>query len=153
MSWVNFKVDVDADGIALITWDSPGRSMNVFTLEATNELGQIIEKVATDPAIKGAVVTSGKEAFSGGADLTMLENLSRTFADTVKAKGQVEANRMVFDEFAQDVAELPPPGDLGQAVGRGDQRHLRGRRVRAGACVPSPDRIGKRKDARGSARD
>ena len=98
MSWVNFKVDVDADGIALITWDSPGRSMNVFTLEATNELGQIIEKVATDPAIKGAVVTSGKEAFSGGADLTMLENLSRTFADTVKAKGQVEANRMVFDE-------------------------------------------------------
>ena len=98
MSWVNFKVDVDADGIALITWDSPGRSMNVFTLEVTNEIGQIIEKVATDPAIKGVVVTSGKEAFSGGADLTMLENLSRTFADTVKAKGQVEANRMVFDE-------------------------------------------------------
>ncbi len=44
------------------------------------------------------MVTSGKEAFSGGADLTMLENLSRTFADMVKAKGQVEANRMVFDE-------------------------------------------------------
>jgi 3-hydroxyacyl-CoA dehydrogenase/enoyl-CoA hydratase/3-hydroxybutyryl-CoA epimerase len=98
MSWVNFKVDVDADGIALITWDSPGRSMNVFTQEVTTELGQIIEKVVTDPAIKGAVVTSGKEAFSGGADLTMLENLSRTFADVVKAKGQVEANRMVFDE-------------------------------------------------------
>ena len=98
MSWVNFKVDVDADGIALITWDSPGRSMNVFTQEVTNEIGEIIEKVATDPAIKGAVITSGKEAFSGGADLTMLENLSRTFADVVKAKGQVEANRMVFDE-------------------------------------------------------
>ncbi len=98
MSWVNFKVDVDADGIALITWDSPGRSMNVFTQEVTSEIGQIIEKVAADPAIKGAVVTSGKEAFSGGADLTMLETLSRTFADVVKAKGQVEANRMVFDE-------------------------------------------------------
>ena len=98
MSWVNFKLDVDADGIALITWDSPGRSMNVFTQEVTNEIGQIIEKVATDPAIKGAVVTSGKEAFSGGADLTMLENLSRTFADVVKAKGQIEANRMVFDK-------------------------------------------------------
>jgi len=98
MNFVNFKVDVDADGIALITWDSPGRSMNVFTQEVTNEIGQIIEKVATDPAIKGAVVTSGKEAFSGGADLTMLDNLSRTFADVVKTKGQIEANRMVFDE-------------------------------------------------------
>ncbi len=98
MSWVNFKFDVDADGIALVTWDMPGRSMNVISQDVTSELGQIIEKVATDPAIKGAVVTSGKEAFSGGADLTMLENLSRTFADVVKAKGQVEANRMVFDE-------------------------------------------------------
>src|SRR3989304_824765 len=98
MSWVNFKVDVDADGIALITWDSPGRSMNVFTQEVTNEIGQIIEKVATDPAIKGAVVTSGKEAFSGGAALTMLDNLPRTFADVVKTKGQIEANCMVFDE-------------------------------------------------------
>jgi 3-hydroxyacyl-CoA dehydrogenase/enoyl-CoA hydratase/3-hydroxybutyryl-CoA epimerase len=98
MTYQNFKLDVDADGIALITWDSPGRSMNVFTLEVTDELGKIVDKVATDPAIKGAVVTSGKEAFSGGADLTMLERLSRTFAETVKAKGQVEANRLVFDE-------------------------------------------------------
>ena len=26
----NFKFDVDADGIALITWDMPGKSMNVI---------------------------------------------------------------------------------------------------------------------------
>ncbi len=38
MNLVNFKLDIDADGIALITWDSPGRSMNVFTLEVTDEL-------------------------------------------------------------------------------------------------------------------
>ena len=28
--WRNFKLDVDADGIALVTWDMPGRSMNVI---------------------------------------------------------------------------------------------------------------------------
>ena len=28
----NFKFDVDADGIALITWDMPGKSMNVIDI-------------------------------------------------------------------------------------------------------------------------
>ena len=27
----NFKIDVDSDGIALITFDVPGRSMNTIT--------------------------------------------------------------------------------------------------------------------------
>ena len=30
MNYKNFTVDIDADGIALVTWDMPGRSMNVF---------------------------------------------------------------------------------------------------------------------------
>ena len=28
-----FKYDVDADGVATIAWDLPGRSMNVLTLD------------------------------------------------------------------------------------------------------------------------
>jgi hypothetical protein len=43
------------------------------------------------------VVTSGKEAFSA-APISRCSRICRTFADVVKAKGQVEANRMVFDE-------------------------------------------------------
>ena len=75
MTYVNFKLDIDADGIALVTWDAPGRSMNVINPEATEELSAIIEQVAADAAIKGAVITSSKEAFCAGADLTMLETL------------------------------------------------------------------------------
>ena len=30
MAFENFKLDIDGDGIALITWDMPGRSMNVI---------------------------------------------------------------------------------------------------------------------------
>jgi 3-hydroxyacyl-CoA dehydrogenase / enoyl-CoA hydratase / 3-hydroxybutyryl-CoA epimerase len=94
----NFKLDVDADGIALITWDMPGRSMNVIDSSVTEELGQIVETVAGDAAIKGAVVTSGKDAFCGGADLTMLERMAGLFADLVKNEGEEAANQMVFDE-------------------------------------------------------
>lgn len=98
MNLKNFSLEIDADGIALITWDMPGRSMNVFTMEALKELGEVVEHVANDAAIKGAVVASGKETFSAGADLTMLEALSRTYADIVKAKGEIEANRVLFEE-------------------------------------------------------
>ena len=30
MAFKNFKLETDADGIALVTWDIPGRSMNVL---------------------------------------------------------------------------------------------------------------------------
>jgi len=36
----NFKLDIDAEGIALITWDMPGRSMNVIDLAAIEELSE-----------------------------------------------------------------------------------------------------------------
>jgi 3-hydroxyacyl-CoA dehydrogenase/enoyl-CoA hydratase/3-hydroxybutyryl-CoA epimerase len=98
MTSTNFKLDVDADGIASITWDLPGRSMNLITLDAIAELTAIVEKVATDATIKGAVITSGKDTFCGGADLTMLEALSRTFAEMVSAQGEEAAAKRLFEE-------------------------------------------------------
>jgi len=94
----NFTFDVDADGIALITWDMPGRSMNVINAGVTEELAALVEKVASDAAIKGAVATSAKDSFCGGADLTMLERMSAVYADLVKREGEVAAAQMVFDE-------------------------------------------------------
>jgi 3-hydroxyacyl-CoA dehydrogenase/enoyl-CoA hydratase/3-hydroxybutyryl-CoA epimerase len=94
----NFKLDVDGDGIALITWDMPGKSMNVIDQSVIAELGEIIEKVSSDATIKGAVVTSGKDSFGGGADLTMLEKSRAGYVETLKTKGEEEAARMVFEE-------------------------------------------------------
>jgi 3-hydroxyacyl-CoA dehydrogenase / enoyl-CoA hydratase / 3-hydroxybutyryl-CoA epimerase len=94
----NFKLDVDGDGIALVTWDMPGRSMNVIDQSTIEEFGGIVEKVAGDAAIKGAVITSGKDAFCGGADLTMLERMGATYADLVKNKGGEAAALYVFEE-------------------------------------------------------
>lgn len=66
----NFKIDVDADGIALITFDVPGRSMNTLTSSIMAEIPQLVERIKTDDAIKGAVLTSGKASgFCAGADL------------------------------------------------------------------------------------
>jgi 3-hydroxyacyl-CoA dehydrogenase/enoyl-CoA hydratase/3-hydroxybutyryl-CoA epimerase len=96
MTYKNFSFDVDADGIALVTWDMPGKSMNVFDESVIEELEKIVEKVTSDAAIKGAVITSGKESYSGGADLSMLQRMLKLFADE-KAKSPDAATRMLFD--------------------------------------------------------
>src|SRR6185369_8397638 len=94
----NFKLDVDADGIALVTWDMPGRPMNVIDLATIEELSRIVEKIAADAAIKGAVITSGKETFCAGADLTLLDTLTRTFKELAKDKGEEAAATVLFAE-------------------------------------------------------
>jgi 3-hydroxyacyl-CoA dehydrogenase/enoyl-CoA hydratase/3-hydroxybutyryl-CoA epimerase len=94
----NFKLDVDSDGIALVTWDMTDRSMNVITMDVIAELGTIVDKVANDAAIKGVVITSGKSAFCGGADLTMLESMRGLYTDMVSKQGEEAAAKMVFDE-------------------------------------------------------
>jgi 3-hydroxyacyl-CoA dehydrogenase/enoyl-CoA hydratase/3-hydroxybutyryl-CoA epimerase len=98
MTYKNFKFDTDADGIALITWDMPGKSMNVIDQSVIEELSEIVDKIAGDAAIKGAVVTSGKDTFSGGADLTMLQTLGRAFDELAKSKGRQAAMRFFFDQ-------------------------------------------------------
>src|SRR5690349_16577402 len=70
MNLVNFKWDQDQDGIVTLVWDMPDRPVNVLSLAAIAELGQIGDALAADAAIKGAVLTSGKPGgFSAGADL------------------------------------------------------------------------------------
>ena len=94
----SFKLDVDSDGIALVTWDMGDRSMNVITMDVIAELGTVVDKVANDAAIKGVVITSAKPAFCGGADLTMLESMRGLYTDMVSKQGEEAAAKMVFDE-------------------------------------------------------
>ncbi|KQP08047.1 3-hydroxyacyl-CoA dehydrogenase [Methylobacterium sp. Leaf99] len=98
MDLTNFRFETDADGIALATWDMPGRSMNVFTNAVMDDLHAVIDAVVADPAIKGCVVTSGKDNFSGGADLTMLQGLGRAFEALRAERGEEEAMRHFFEE-------------------------------------------------------
>ena len=94
----SFKLDVDSDGIALITWDMADRSMNVITMDVIEELGAVVDKVTNDSAIKGAVITSGKSSFCGGADLAMLDRLAEIFATMAKNQGEHAAAGLLFEE-------------------------------------------------------
>jgi 3-hydroxyacyl-CoA dehydrogenase/enoyl-CoA hydratase/3-hydroxybutyryl-CoA epimerase len=68
----NYSVNVDAEGIATILLDAPGRPMNVITSELVRELSGDVARLATDANVRGVVITSAKESFIPGFDLTEL---------------------------------------------------------------------------------
>jgi 3-hydroxyacyl-CoA dehydrogenase/enoyl-CoA hydratase/3-hydroxybutyryl-CoA epimerase len=96
MTYTNFAIETDADGIALVIWDMPDRSMNVFTEQVIEELDKIVDQVTADAGVKGVVVTSGKESFSGGADLTMLQRMLGQFR-AEEARDHDKAISMLFE--------------------------------------------------------
>lgn len=98
MDLTNFRFETDSDGIALLTWDMPGRSMNVITVAVMEELSRVIEHVAATESIEGCVIASGKKDFSGGADLTMLQGLRDMHAQLATETGEEEAMRVFFEE-------------------------------------------------------
>ena len=93
------RSDLDADGILLLTIDVPGQSMNVITPEVQRDLAAAIERLKTDPAIKGAVLTSGKASgFMAGADLKGMGALFGTGAPLPEGKSKMAA---LFDGVFQ----------------------------------------------------
>ena len=54
----NFTIDVDADGIALVTFDVPDRSMNTLTAKVIAEFSEVTARIKTDPAIKPLLSTA-----------------------------------------------------------------------------------------------
>jgi 3-hydroxyacyl-CoA dehydrogenase/enoyl-CoA hydratase/3-hydroxybutyryl-CoA epimerase len=63
---------LDAAGIATLTWDMPGRSQNVMNGDSLAAMYAVIAKVTADPAVKGILMTSAKADFIAGGDLEWL---------------------------------------------------------------------------------
>ena len=89
----NFSIDIDSDGVALVTWDMPDRSMNVINQSALADIAQLTDQLSSDEAVKGIVITSGKDAFCAGADLE--EMGASLFAAAANANGDLSA---AFDQ-------------------------------------------------------
>jgi len=71
----DFTLATDADGVATLTWDVAGKSMNVMSAEGFALLDALIGQALSDPAVKGIILTSGKKDFSGGMDLNIIARM------------------------------------------------------------------------------
>ena len=71
----DFTMEKGADGVAVITWDVPGKSMNVLSMDGATTLNGLIDDALADDAVKGIVITSGKKDFAAGMDLKVIAGM------------------------------------------------------------------------------
>ncbi len=68
-SLTQFRIEPKTNGLVHLVFDCPGRTMNVFSNAAINELGAFSAWLAS-AEVKGVLIRSGKDnAFCAGADL------------------------------------------------------------------------------------
>ena len=82
----DFNLHIDTDGVAIIRWDCPGKSMNVMSFEGLQQLDELFTEALEAENVKGIVITSGKDSFAGGMDLNVLARLRDEAGDN-PAKG------------------------------------------------------------------
>ena len=72
----DFRIEKGADGVAIITWDTVGKSMNVMNAQGFLDLEALIDDALADAAVKGVIITSGKPgSFAGGMDLNVIAKM------------------------------------------------------------------------------
>jgi 3-hydroxyacyl-CoA dehydrogenase/enoyl-CoA hydratase/3-hydroxybutyryl-CoA epimerase len=69
--------ELDAEGIATLTWDMPGRSQNVINGESCAALFAAIDLATKDESVKAILMKSGKPDFIAGGDLDWLLAVDR----------------------------------------------------------------------------
>ncbi len=121
------------DGIAVLTFDHPDTSANIFDATTMGELSDLLDALRLDPLLRGVVITSAKPSiFVAGADLDELEG-----ARGGEVAKLVERGQRTFDKLAG----LPVPTAAaihGACLGGGLEMAL--------ACdwrIASPDKVTK----------
>lgn len=98
----NFQIDVDSQGIALVVFNTPGRSVNTITAGVRQELLNVALRLRSDARIRGAVVVSGKSTgFCVGADL---HEMSADLAAWARAETVEELRQALAESSAVSVA-------------------------------------------------
>ena len=95
-----------ADGIAIVTFDTPGSSVNVISAPVKDEVTRAFETLKTDERVKAVAFFSAKrDNFIAGADIEEFVKLSTAAeAEQMSAQGQAMLGR---------IADFPKPVVVG----------------------------------------
>ncbi|AKX44546.1 multifunctional fatty acid oxidation complex subunit alpha [Thiopseudomonas alkaliphila] len=104
------------DGIVELKFDLNGESVNKFNRQTLEELQAATSAIAADSSVKGVLVSSGKDVFIVGADITeFADNFNRSEEEL--AQFTLEANQ-IFNAF-EDLAVPTAVAINGIALGGG----------------------------------
>jgi hypothetical protein len=93
---------VSDDGIARITFDTPGEKINKLTTPAMERFDTLLTEVRANGRVRGLILRSAKpDMFIAGADIAEIEGVT----DPVEGEGKARRGQQVF----QRIAELAVP--------------------------------------------
>ncbi len=96
-----FELQIEEDGLAVLTFDLPGEKVNKFSSAVVGELGDVLVRLAREARIRGLLVRSGKpDVFIAGADVKEFSSIKPEDARTA-----VERVQSLFEQLAN----LPYP--------------------------------------------
>jgi enoyl-CoA hydratase len=94
MGYTHILFEIDESGVALVTVNRP-QKLNALSREVVGELDDAFARIASDPAIRAAIVTgAGEKAFVAGADINELAALSPHDSRLLALRGQAVFRRL-----------------------------------------------------------
>src|SRR5262249_37656958 len=97
----SFDLQIDSDGLAVLTFDLPGERVNKFSRGVLTELSDVVSRLPAERKIHVLLLVSGKpDVFIAGADVKEFLNAR---------PGEVESSVREVQAIFQGFAELPYP--------------------------------------------
>ncbi len=97
------QVEWGQDGFALLRFDKQDESVNKFDALTLRELGEALDRLARESGVKGLMLTSGKDVFIVGADIT-------EFGDWFsKPGGELKEQMLAVHRTFAKLEDLPCP--------------------------------------------
>lgn len=105
-----FTLTRQDNGIAILTMDVPGESMNTLKAAFGDDMTSLLDDIEQDNSIKGVVLVSGKDSsFVAGADITMLDACTTAEEAMALAKGGQDIFNRIENMRATFVAAIHGP--------------------------------------------
>lgn len=80
----DFQYEIDEDGIAMLSWDTPLKNINIMNHQSISDLETKIDHALANDAVIGIIIVSEKNNFSGGMDLNSLSKIPGIFSNDYK---------------------------------------------------------------------
>ncbi|MEM7523419.1 MAG: 3-hydroxyacyl-CoA dehydrogenase NAD-binding domain-containing protein, partial [Pseudomonadota bacterium] len=98
----DIRIDIDADGVAVVTLDMEGQSANTMNSRYLPAMDHARDVLRAAEGLTGVIFASAKKTFFAGGDLNLLGAIEKADAETLH---YVEENKRPY----RDIEKLPVP--------------------------------------------
>ncbi|MCK5687944.1 enoyl-CoA hydratase/isomerase family protein, partial [Myxococcota bacterium] len=120
----HIKLEVDGDGIAVMTFDSQDQKVNTLSLAVADDFDTVMDRVESEKSIRALVITSAKKGnFIAGADISLIRN-AKTAAESTQMARSLQDRFMRLEEIHTRLKKPVVVAIDGSCMGGGTEMSL-----------------------------